>query len=157
MNTTSQTSRREFIKTTGKLTAVSALAAARTLLLREGDNVERALGAGEHQTFEVHLAADDRARRPRSQVVLRQHVPAHLEAQADAVRGYVREGGGLVATGETSLCDELGRPRRFPWVTVALLLAMGAGAAVPGVSANPGPFPVGGWCLERGPDPFGRG
>ena len=29
--------------------------------------------------------------------------------------------------------DELGRPRRFPWATVALLLAMGAGAAVPGV------------------------
>jgi hypothetical protein len=29
--------------------------------------------------------------------------------------------------------DELGRPRRFPWVTVALLLAMGVGAAVPGV------------------------
>jgi hypothetical protein len=29
--------------------------------------------------------------------------------------------------------DELGRPRRFPWVTVALLLALGAGAAVPGV------------------------
>jgi hypothetical protein len=29
--------------------------------------------------------------------------------------------------------DELGRPRRFPWVTVALLLAMGAGVAVPGV------------------------
>lgn len=29
--------------------------------------------------------------------------------------------------------DELGRPRRFPWVTVALLLALGAGAAVPAV------------------------
>ena len=29
--------------------------------------------------------------------------------------------------------DELGRPRRFPWVTVALLLVMGVGAAVPGV------------------------
>jgi hypothetical protein len=29
--------------------------------------------------------------------------------------------------------DELGRPRRFPWVTVALLQAMGIGAAVPGV------------------------
>jgi hypothetical protein len=32
-------------------------------------------------------------------------------AQAEAVREYVRKGGGLVATGETSLCDELGRPR----------------------------------------------
>jgi sirohydrochlorin ferrochelatase len=29
--------------------------------------------------------------------------------------------------------DELGRPRRFPRVSVALLLAMGVGAAVPGV------------------------
>jgi hypothetical protein len=29
--------------------------------------------------------------------------------------------------------DELGRPRRFPWVTVALLLALGVAAAVPGV------------------------
>jgi hypothetical protein len=29
--------------------------------------------------------------------------------------------------------DELGRPRRFPWVTVAPLLALGAGAAAPEV------------------------
>ena len=29
--------------------------------------------------------------------------------------------------------DELGRPRRFPWVSVALLLALSVGAAVPGV------------------------
>ena len=29
--------------------------------------------------------------------------------------------------------DELGRPRRFPLVTVVLLLAMGTGAAVPGI------------------------
>jgi hypothetical protein len=29
--------------------------------------------------------------------------------------------------------DELGRPRRFPWVSVALLLAMAVAAAVPGV------------------------
>lgn len=29
--------------------------------------------------------------------------------------------------------DGLGRPRRFPWVTVTLLLAMGMGAAVPGM------------------------
>jgi hypothetical protein len=29
--------------------------------------------------------------------------------------------------------DELGRPRRFPWVSVALLLVMAVGAAVPGV------------------------
>ncbi len=29
-----------------------------------------------------------------------------------AIRGFVEAGGGLVATGEASLCDELGRPRR---------------------------------------------
>ncbi len=33
------------------------------------------------------------------------------EAQVGAVREYVRNGGGLVATADTSLCDELGRPR----------------------------------------------
>src|SRR5581483_8269513 len=31
--------------------------------------------------------------------------------QVAAVREFVRAGGGLVATGETSLCDEIGRPR----------------------------------------------
>lgn len=34
------------------------------------------------------------------------------DRQAEAVRAYVAGGGSLVATGETSLCDELGRPRR---------------------------------------------
>jgi hypothetical protein len=34
------------------------------------------------------------------------------DAQAEAVRRFVRGGGGLVATCETSLCDELGRLRR---------------------------------------------
>lgn len=34
------------------------------------------------------------------------------DAQAGAVRTFVRGGGGLVATGESSLCDELGRPRK---------------------------------------------
>ena len=34
------------------------------------------------------------------------------DAQADAVRQYVWNGGGLVATCETSLFDELGRPRK---------------------------------------------
>lgn len=34
------------------------------------------------------------------------------DAQCAVIRDYVREGGGLVATGETSLADELGRPRK---------------------------------------------
>lgn len=34
------------------------------------------------------------------------------DRQCAAIREYVRAGGGLVATGESSLCDELGRPRR---------------------------------------------
>jgi hypothetical protein len=34
------------------------------------------------------------------------------DAQIEAVRTFVRKGGGLVATGESSLCDELGRPRK---------------------------------------------
>lgn len=34
------------------------------------------------------------------------------DSQCEAIREFVRSGGGLVATGETSLCDELGRPRK---------------------------------------------
>ncbi len=37
---------------------------------------------------------------------------AMSDAQVEAVRRFVRDGGGLVATGETSLCDQLGRPRQ---------------------------------------------
>jgi len=33
------------------------------------------------------------------------------DAQAETIRAFVQRGGGLVATCETSLCDELGRPR----------------------------------------------
>lgn len=33
------------------------------------------------------------------------------DGQVTAIRAFVRAGGGLVATGESSLCDELGRPR----------------------------------------------
>ncbi len=45
-------------------------------------------------------------------VVVLANTAALSAAQADALRDYVKAGGGLVATGETSLCDELGRPRR---------------------------------------------
>jgi len=34
------------------------------------------------------------------------------DAQIAAIRTFVQSGGGLVATGEASLCDELGQPRR---------------------------------------------
>ena len=44
-------------------------------------------------------------------VVMMPNAAALSGAQAEAVREYVRKGGGLVATGETSLCDEIGRPR----------------------------------------------
>ena len=54
------------------------------------------------------LDADELARYA---VVLLPNAAALSDAQAGAVREYVRKGGGLVATGETSLCDELGRPR----------------------------------------------
>ncbi|HZY90878.1 MAG TPA: hypothetical protein VFE78_39000 [Gemmataceae bacterium] len=48
----------------------------------------------------------------RHAVVVLANAAALSDAQAEALREYVRDGGGLVATGETSLCDELGRPRR---------------------------------------------
>ncbi|HZT81757.1 MAG TPA: hypothetical protein VFA26_16140 [Gemmataceae bacterium] len=48
----------------------------------------------------------------RHAVVVLANAAALSDAQAAAVREYVRNGGGLVATAETSLCDELGRPRR---------------------------------------------
>jgi hypothetical protein len=48
--------------------------------------------------------------------------------------------------------DELGRPRRFPWVTVTLLLVMGAAAAAPG-----GPPDLPGAPPQRGRLDAGRG
>jgi hypothetical protein len=48
----------------------------------------------------------------RHAVLLLPNAAALSDKQVDAVRSYVQAGGGLVATGESSLCDELGRPRR---------------------------------------------
>jgi hypothetical protein len=47
----------------------------------------------------------------RFRVVVLANAAALSEAQAQAVKDHVRRGGGLVVTGDTSLCDELGRPR----------------------------------------------
>jgi hypothetical protein len=44
-------------------------------------------------------------------VLILPNAAALSEGQVAAVREFVRAGGGLVATGETSLCDELGRLR----------------------------------------------
>ena len=45
-------------------------------------------------------------------VLVLPNAAALSDAQATAIREYVRAGGGLVATCETSLCDDLGRPRK---------------------------------------------
>src|SRR5262249_28306701 len=44
-------------------------------------------------------------------VLVLANAAALSDKQAEAVRQFVRAGGGLVATGETSLFDGLGRPR----------------------------------------------
>ena len=48
----------------------------------------------------------------RQRVVVAPSSAALSDAQVAALREYVERGGGLVATGETSLCDEIGRPRQ---------------------------------------------
>ena len=68
---------------------------------------------------EEHLAMElvndwdlEPARLAKYRVLVLAGAAALSDAQAEAVRRFVRDGGGLVATCETSLCDELGRPRR---------------------------------------------
>lgn len=46
------------------------------------------------------------------QVLVLPNSAALSDAQVAAIRDYVQSGGGLVAIGETSLCDELGQPRK---------------------------------------------
>jgi Trehalose utilisation len=46
------------------------------------------------------------------QVLVLPNAAALSDAQVAAIREFVRAGGGLVAIGESSLCDELGRPRK---------------------------------------------
>ena len=47
----------------------------------------------------------------RYKAVILPNAAALSEAQVEALRSYVKNGGGLIATMETSLCDELGRQR----------------------------------------------
>jgi type 1 glutamine amidotransferase len=48
---------------------------------------------------------------PHFKVLILPAAAALSDAQVKAIREFVRGGGGLIATGESSLCDELGRPR----------------------------------------------
>ncbi|MFO1063356.1 MAG: alpha-amylase family protein [Pirellulales bacterium] len=47
----------------------------------------------------------------RYRVLILPNVACLSDRQCEIIREYVRRGGGLVATCETSLCDEMGRPR----------------------------------------------
>ncbi len=48
----------------------------------------------------------------RYKTVILPNAAALSDTQVEALRTYVKNGGGLIATMETSLCDELGRPRK---------------------------------------------
>jgi hypothetical protein len=67
----------------------------------------------DHQPFEClydwHLCPDALAG---ARVLVLAGAAALSDAQIDLIRDFVRQGGGLVATGEASLCDEYGRRRR---------------------------------------------
>lgn len=66
----------------------------------------------EHLPVTLLTDADVTAALARYAVLILPGAVALSDTQVRAVAAFVRRGGGLVATGETSLCDELGRPRR---------------------------------------------
>jgi hypothetical protein len=77
------------------------------------------LFGGFRAAMEEHLALDlinDWDLTPQSlaryRVLFLPNAAALSDAQGTAIRAYVQNGGGLVATCDTSLCDELGRPRK---------------------------------------------
>ncbi len=69
----------------------------------------------------------------RYQVVVLPNTACLDERQADAIRRFVEKGGGLVASLDTSLCDEYGTPRNTP------VLADVLGVERKGVAAAPTP------------------
>ncbi len=76
----------------------------------------------------------------RYRVLILPDAAALSDSQADAIRGFVREGGGLIATCETSLYDELGTPRRdfalADLLGVSFVAKSGASAGRPELDVN---------------------
>lgn len=67
----------------------------------------------EHRPLDLIADTDvSREGLSRYRVLILPDSAALSEAQVEAIRGFVRDGGGLVATCETSLYDDLGTPRR---------------------------------------------
>jgi hypothetical protein len=71
-------------------------------------------------------------------VLVLANAAALSDSQIEAVRRFVRAGGGLVATGETSLCDELDRPRRDFALADLLGVSYRGRPGVPTRRARPG-------------------
>ena len=72
----------------------------------------RALSHGHQQhecLYDLHLCAEELRE---AHVLVLANAASLSDAQLDVIREYVRNGGGLVATGETSLYDEMGRRRQ---------------------------------------------
>ncbi|HEX3729316.1 MAG TPA: alpha-amylase family protein, partial [Opitutaceae bacterium] len=74
------------------------------------DGFMQALVRARIPTLPVHL--DDLEREaPQLKLLVLPNIGAMTEAQAASIRRFVQSGGGLLATGQTSLCDEWGDPR----------------------------------------------